>query len=212
MKYVKGWAVPDFDRQWEILLPEDGEYQGRNLNTAVAYCHRLRTVIDGGAHIGTWSRVFARMFDRVIAFEPSPDTVECLRENVTDHNVEIRHQALGKRPGFVTMTLDGFEGTPRQTNSGSRYAIKGGTVEQITVDSLGLTDLDLLKLDVEGAEVHALKGAKATLLRCKPVVLFENKYEWKRHGYTPNAPHRFLASLGARKLDKSGVDEIWGWK
>ena len=32
------------------------------------------------------------------------------------------------------------------------------------------------------------------------------------HGYTPNAPHRFLASLGARKLDKSGVDEVWGWR
>lgn len=212
MKQLRGWYVPDLDDQMKELLPEDGRYQGGHLDAAVAYCRRRRTVIDGGAHIGTWSRVFAGLFDRVISFEPSPDTFECLRLNVTAPNVELRNQAIGKKKGFVTMTLAGFEGTKRERNVGSRYAVDGGTVERINVDSLGLTDLDLLKLDIEGGEVHALLGARATLARCRPVVLFENKWEWRRHGYGQNAPHKILRDLGAVKLDQSGVDEIWGWK
>jgi FkbM family methyltransferase len=212
VKMVKGWAVPDFDDQWEGLIAEDGTYQYPNLIAAVSRCKRLRTVIDGGAHIGTWSRVFASFFDRVIAFEPSPDTFECLLENVKLGNVEILNQALGQKRGKVRMTLDGFEGTKREHNAGSRYCAKGGDIARVTVDSLELKDLDLLKLDIEGSEVHALKGAKHTLIRCRPVVLFENKFEWKRHGFKENAPHRFLRSLGAKKLDHVGVDEVWGWK
>jgi len=211
VKLVKGWYVPDFDQQFEHLITADGTYQYPNLIAAVSQCKQLRTVIDGGAHIGTWSRVFAAFFDRVIAFEPSPDTFACLQRNVTDANVELRNQAIGKTAGQVSMTLAGFEGTPRQTNSGSRYAVKGGDIERVRIDSLELQDLDLLKMDIEGGEVHALMGAKKTLERCRPVVLFESKNEWRRHGFSETAPHDFLASLGAVKLDHVGIDEIWGW-
>lgn len=211
MKLVNGWMLPDFDDQWEALIEPDGTYQLHNLIAAVSRCRQLRTVIDGGAHIGTWSRVFATLFDRVIAFEPSADTFACLRHNVMAKNVELRNQALGKTAGWVSMTLEGFEGTRRETNSGSRYAVKGGEVERVKVDSLDLNDLDLLKLDIEGGEVHALMGARKTLIRCQPVVLFESKNEWRRHGFSETAPHDFLASLGAVKLDHVGIDEIWGW-
>ena len=158
MKLVKGWYVPDFDQQFEHLITPEGTYQYPNLIAAVSHCKQLRTVIDGGAHIGTWSRVFAAFFDR-----------------------------------------------------GSRYAAKGGDVERISVDSLALQDLDLLKMDIEGSEVHALMGARKTLIRCQPIVLFESKNEWRRHGFSETAPHDFLASLGAVKLDHVGIDEIWGW-
>jgi FkbM family methyltransferase len=212
VKLVKGWALPDFDEFWKEILPDDGRYQYANLMAAVGQCRQRRTVIDGGAHIGTWSKVFAQQFDRVIAFEPSPDTYACLLHNVKAENVEFRNQAIGKKPGMVRMTLAGFEGTKRAGNSGSRYSVEGGDIERVTVDSLELDDLDLLKMDIEGGEVHALMGAKKTLARCRPVVLFENKWEWKRHGFGEFAPHELLTSLGAVKLDHVGIDEVWGWR
>ena len=212
MKLVKGLAMPAWDEFMVSIVPDDGRYQHENLEAAVARCARRRTVIDGGAHVGMWSRTFAGLFDRVIAFEPSPDTFACLRYNVRAENVELRNQALGAKPGKVHMTLAGFEGTLREKNSGARYVAKGGDIDRVTVDSLGLDDLDLLKMDIEGSEVEALRGARNTLLRCKPVVLFECKNEWVRRGFEKDAPQQFLESIGAEKFDRVGVDEIWGWR
>jgi FkbM family methyltransferase len=211
MKLVKGLAMPSFDEFMRTIVPDDGRYQHENLEAAVSYCNRRRTVIDGGAHVGMWSRTFAELFDRVIAFEPAPDTFACLKYNVTAGNVEFRNQALGAKPGKVHMTLKGFEGTKREHNSGARYVASGGNIDRVTVDSLNLDDLDLLKMDIEGSEVEALQGAVETLVRCRPVVLFESKNEWCRRGFPENAPHEILSSLGAVKFDKVGIDEIWGW-
>lgn len=213
MKIVKGWAMPDFDEQFERLIADDGTYQLSNLQKAVAYCRQKRTVIDGGAHVGTWSKVFAREFGRVMSFEPSPDTFVCLGENLSGvSNVELHHAAIGRKAGMARMTLEGFEGTKRETNSGSRYVTAGNEVEVVTIDSFGLTDLDLLKMDIEGSEVDALAGAAETLKRCRPVVIFEAKREWLRYGYHRDEPHRFLTSLGARKFCDAGIDEVWGWR
>ena len=212
MKFVHGWAIPSFDEHFETLISPEGRYQYENLKAAVSYCSRRRTVIDGGAHVGTWSKIFAKKFRRVLAFEPSPDTCECLRYNISSENVEIRNQALGKKAGMVSMVLDGFDGTLREKNAGSRYVVEGGRIERVSIDSLGLTDLDLLKLDIEGSEVDALHGAVRTLKRCRPVVIFEAKEEWVRRGYKARAPHEFLGRLGAVKFETVGIDEIWGWR
>lgn len=47
------------------------------------------------------------------------------------------------------------------------------TVEQKTIDSLGLERLDLVKIDVEGMELDVLEGAKATIRRCTPVMVID---------------------------------------
>jgi FkbM family methyltransferase len=211
MKLVKGLAMPSFDEFMQTIVPDDGRYQHENLEAAVSHCKQRRTVIDGGAHVGMWTRTFAGLFDRVIAFEPAPDTFACLKYNVDAANVEFRNQALGAKPGKVHMTLKGFEGTKRERNSGARYVAAGGEIQRVTVDSLELQDLDLLKMDIEGSEVEALQGAVNTLLRCRPVVLFESKNEWVRRGYPENAPHEILSALGAVKFENVGIDEIWGW-
>src|SRR4030095_13809625 len=48
-------------------------------------------------------------------------------------------------------------------------------VEMITIDSLGLDAVGLIKLDIQGSETIALRGAEETLRRCRPVVLIEEK-------------------------------------
>lgn len=212
MKMVNGWAFPDEDEFMVQEMAPDGTYQLSHLMGALAFCKKFDVVVDGGAHIGTWSKVLAKHFKHVIAFEPSPDTFECLMHNLVDvPNVTMLNNALGKRAGKVTMTLEGFQKAIDLKNTGARFTKEGGEIERITLDSLNLSCLDFLKLDIEGGEVDALLGARVTLLRHKPVVLFEDKGLWKRYGYIRDEPQRILTKLGARKITRLSMDEVWGW-
>lgn len=213
MKIIDTWAVPDADNYVMQKLHGDDCYQRKHLDRAMKYVKLHRLAIDGGAHIGTWTRQMCKWFDRVISFEPSSDTFKCLEHNIQDRgNVELRHQALGSVHGRVKMTLDGYDKAIRNGNTMAMFVTDGDEVERITIDSLGVTDLDFLKLDVEGSEPDALMGAIETLLRCKPVVLFEDKNHWFRYGYGRTAPGDFLTKLGASFLYVVGCDQIWGWQ
>ena len=215
MKIAKGWAFPDADDFMAQQLADDGTYQYHHLQAALAFVKKWDCAIDGGAHVGTWSLPMSLKFKRVLSFEPSPDTFECLSKNLKElhpaPNAELFDVALGSASGWVTMTLDGFERAIEIKNTGARFTIEGGQTRRIRIDGLQLQELDFLKLDIEGGEPDALKGARETLLRCKPVVLFEDKHHWSRYGYARRAPHEFLASLGAVHLAREQMDEIWGW-
>lgn len=214
MKFVRGWAYPDDDHFMSSHMPASGEYQGSHFHGAMAHVKRRKVAVDGGAHVGTWSKMLSERFEQVISFEPSADTHEALLHNLAQFgcgNVTVRHQALGAARGRVRMTLEGFDKAIQMGNTGARFVRPGDDVEQITLDSLQLETLDFLKLDVEGSELYAMQGARGTLVRCKPIVLFEDKNLWKRYNLPRSAPHDFLSSLGARRIERIGCDEIWGW-
>jgi FkbM family methyltransferase len=212
VKLVHGWFFPLEDEFMCSQLPPDGGYQRAHLDAALRHVKAWRVAIDGGAHVGTWARPMAKRFGEVLAFEPSPDTFECLAKNLHGiSNVTLFNAALGKEPGAVTMTLDGFERAVEIKNTGARFVKEGGTVPRLTIDSLELQALDFLKMDIEGGEVDALFGARETLRKFKPTVLFEDKWHWKRYGYNRRAPHDLLTSLGAVHLERVAMDEIWGW-
>jgi hypothetical protein len=60
-------------------------------------------------------------------------------------------------------------------------------IPMITIDSLGLDDIDLMQLDLEGFEYDALVGARETIERCKPVIIVES---------TSDNVDTFLAEFG----------------
>lgn len=190
----------------------DGTYQLSHLEAALAHVKKFRTAIDLGAHVGTWSKVMAGRFQRVIAVEPSPDTFEALTTNVRQFgltNVECRNVAVGAAVGTVTMTLDALN--EQRANTGARYTVPGGSIPVEMLDGWGITDLDFLKMDIEGSEPHALHGALETLRRWKPIVLFEDKRLWTRHfGLPKDTVARTLTSLGYHQIAKVSMDAIWG--
>ncbi len=211
MKYQHGWAYPDTDEFMAGELKADGSYQGSHLTAALQYVTDFTIAIDGGAHVGTWSKPLSQRFTQVIAVEPSADTYECLLANLAQFgvtNVRARQIAIGATAGFVAMALS--EKEVNRKNTGARYAVAGDEVPCETIDSWGLPSLGFLKLDVEGSEVAALEGASETLVRCRPIVLFEDKLLWKRYGLPRDAPHQVLTRLGYRHLVRTGCDEIWG--
>lgn len=213
MQFVYGWAFPDSDRFMVREIAADGTYQRSHVEAALRWVVDWSAALDGGAHVGTWSRLLSPRFGRVLAFEPALDTFVCLGRNMDAqgcHNVECLQRALGSAPGWVDMVMDSAE--TQRGNTGGRFAREAGNgaVERVTIDSLGLERLGFLKLDVEGAEVDALKGAAATLLRCEPIVLIENKGHERRYGYAKGEAVNWLLQMGYRRLEKVGRDEIFG--
>lgn len=211
MKDVHGWAFPDADDFMARELQADGSYQAAHLAQALTYVTDWSLAIDGGAHVGTWSHVLRTRFDQVIAVEPSADTFEALITNQGRHgwaNVTCRHLALGAGRGTVSMVLDGRGAELR--NTGSRHVGPGTEVRVEAIDAWAVPSLGFLKLDVEGSEVFALMGARATVLRCRPIVLFEDKNLWRQYQLPRQAPHQFLTTLKYRPLGRIGCDEIWG--
>jgi len=211
VKYQHGFAFPDADEFMLAHLGPDGRYQASHLDAALAFVTDFSIAVDGGAHVGTWSRTLSTRFARVIAVEPSPDTFEALTENLRAFgcaNVETKAIALGASHGSVQMILDG-KGAAMH-NTGARYVMPRGPIRMEPIDAWNLPSLGFLKLDVEGSEPAALVGARATLLRCRPIVLFENKGFWKRYGLARDTPQRFLESCGYHERQRMSMDVIWG--
>lgn len=214
MKVVRGLAFPDADEFMVGQVQFDGTYQIENLTEALRHVRRFDCAIDGGAHVGTWSKVMSGRFERVIAVEPSADTFEALSWNLLQAgctNVDLRQVALGDRAGTVDMQLDAEQA--RRANTGARFAQPGGAIPVETIDNWNLPSVGLLKLDVEGSEYVALRGAKDTLRRCKPIIIFENKWLWTKHfGLPKDAVAKFLTAQGYRLVASVSRDQIWGPK
>lgn len=215
MKFTKtGIAFPDADEYLFNSLPPNGVWQQNALDAGLMYAKRFRTAIDGGAHVGTWSRELALRFNKIIAFEPAKDTYECLLVNTRMLSVDCRNQALGATPGMVTIQRDLRD--MQRKHTGARYCVDSDgldptAVERVTIDSLNLDYLDFLKLDLEGGEPDALVGALKTLQRCKPVIVFERGKFNKRYGYGKKASEKILQDIGAKPLADLGLNLVWGW-
>src|SRR3990167_7138594 len=88
-----------------------------------------------------------------------------------------------------------------------RVCIKeGGIYPTLTIDALGLPVCDLIYLDVEGCEFDALWGAWATILRCKPIIVFEVT----RKLDSENATESYMTKYGYHKLGSIGRDWVMG--
>lgn len=140
------------------------------------------TVVDCGAHIGSFALMAARRAGpsgRVIAFEPGPGTLELLRENIA-LNAPLRltlvPAALGEADGETTLYLgEGAEGNPAADTVFETAGRRAVTVPRRRLDAVlaeaGVTAVDHLKIDVEGAELQVLAGGTSVLPRTRRIVM-----------------------------------------
>jgi FkbM family methyltransferase len=142
--------------------------------------HR-RLMIDAGANAGRWAIPASRFYDKIMAFEPLPQTAGLLRRNLKlNHimNVEVIEKALADKIGEATFYL--YAGHEMNSllpehisfSRDQERAFGKTVVETTTIDSFDVSP-DLIKIDVEGAEREVLKGAEKTIRRCHPVLLIE---------------------------------------
>ncbi|MGC5054902.1 FkbM family methyltransferase [Micromonospora sp. DT48] len=129
------------------------------------------TAVDVGAWYGPWTARLLRRADRVVAVEPTTALAGQLRVAFPD--VEVIEAAVSDHEGTATLYLP--EGGAIVGTSSLEDAAQGPavSVRRITLDSLDLTDVRFIKLDIEGHELPALRGAEQTVRRDRPVLLIE---------------------------------------
>jgi len=137
--------------------------------------------IDVGAHIGKYTIMMCKRLDnqsKVIALEPDPDNYKVLLRNILLNDCkDITPLNVGLWKEKDKLNLYGFG----NKNTGGRSVVVSTSdfkviIEVDTLDNvlkkLGVKKVDLIKIDVEGAEVEVLEGAKETLKQ-KPKIIFE---------------------------------------
>jgi FkbM family methyltransferase len=163
-----------------------------------------RGAIDVGAHIGTWTLPLAKRFQFVDAFEPVGSIYRCLYKNVGHlTNVKLHSVAAGSHRDTGSMMNLG-------DNSGCGFVVPGQDFLVALIDDFDFTDIDLIKLDVEGYEGHALAGARRLLDRCKPAVFFEDNGVGRiHHGEKWIDPKAILSDFGYRRKARIEKNELW---
>jgi FkbM family methyltransferase len=140
--------------------------------------------VDVGANIGALSLTGSRIVGetgRVFSVEAHPQTVTYLRGNIelnNAKNVTVIHAAAGDHKGTVNFSSGRSDDQNRVTETGISVPLR-------TLDSLlpGIS-VRLLKIDVEGFELFALRGA-ARILQCTDIVYFESwEAHFRKYGYS----------------------------
>lgn len=134
-------------------------------------------IVDVGANIGTFSAavLWHRRDAKVIAIEPSPDNLEYLEHNlvgIRGENVLVMKVAAGLSRGLTR--IGGAYSDSYRTGLDS-----GVLVNVIPLSEVLQGPADLLKIDVEGAELDALKGAAEGLSNVKRVAIEYHDYPGK---------------------------------
>jgi FkbM family methyltransferase len=128
-------------------------------------------VIDGGGCWGDTALYFARDAARVFSFECIPENIEILQKNLQlnaelANRSEVIPRALSGRSGErLRFKINGPGSTSSQDGSG--VEVETESIDHF-VESRALQQVSLIKMDIEGAETEALKGAEQTIRRFRP--------------------------------------------
>jgi FkbM family methyltransferase len=150
------------------------------------FCHQLvkpgNVVFDVGANQGIYACAFAALVGssgRVVAFEPQDYAITALRNNVRLNKfdqITVQQAAVSDREGSAVLDVShGAVSASIVRDFGGRN--DAATVPTVTLaavaERLGIDKIDVIKMDIEGAELLALKGGEALLKQYKPTVVLE---------------------------------------
>jgi FkbM family methyltransferase len=138
--------------------------------------HAGDVVLDCGANVGVFTRTALEAgAGLVVAIEPAPENIECLRRNfepeIAQGKVRIYPKGVWDKPEVLTFNVDP-KNSARDSFVGAKDAplhiqVPVTTIDQLA-EELGLSQVDFIKMDIEGAETKALAGARRTIARFKP--------------------------------------------
>jgi len=160
---------PDAHEQelWPILdrlLPEGGVF------------------LDVGAHVGHWSLRLASKASKVIAVEANPVTASTLRRNIALNdvpNVKVVEMAAWDESTMLTLDdpYNQIAGGSTRTVPGEDGTVEAGRLDENVAIRVCLEQdwgrLDLVKIDVEGADIHVLDGMARLVAKFKPTLFIE---------------------------------------
>lgn len=158
------------------------------------------TLLDIGAHVGHYTLRAAKRGYRVVAVEANPDTAGRLLANVVLNNMDNGVRII-PHPAWDVYESMGWDGMGVERNGSGRVAPDpGGRLWPVILDDVLGTEarIDAVKIDTEGAELHVLRGLRATLKRCRPPMFIED-HEFTG-AYTTAELLELVAELGYERV------------
>lgn len=135
-------------------------------------------VLDCGANVGTFARLaFKDGAEKVVAIEPAPENIEALRRafptEIADGRLVLYPKGVWHEDAELTMNVDPGNSAAdsfvmkQKDATASTVKLPLTTIDKLVAE-LKLERVDFIKMDIEGAETNAIRGARATIGKYKP--------------------------------------------
>ncbi|WP_294537471.1 FkbM family methyltransferase [uncultured Rhodoblastus sp.] len=215
------------------FVKRDGSWDQHILPWIKAGAERGLLALDAGAHVGTLACAMATCFSTVHAFEANARTFGFLSANailrppgtIFPHNVALySHEttlslaAPEKQEVAIDTQVDLQIAFDRVENTGGLTFLVDGSnvssIQAVPLDSFGFKDVGFIKIDCQGSDGRVLLGAKETIRRCRPIVVFE----WEAllaepHGVSFEAVEALFSELGyelrvAKEHNEKQIDYV----
>ena len=225
----KGSRIVREDGQYTLWTTPDGEYwiptktgpifydlgeQRRNIyGTNI---HAGDIVLDAGANVGVFTRkALGAGASKVIAIEPGPENVECLRRTfateIADGRVVVYPKGIWDKDDVLKLNVDPADSAKdsfvRNIDNAQFTLVPLTTVDKM-VEELGLPRVDFIKMDIEGAEPRAVKGSKGTIARFQPRMALCIYHVKGDEVTVPQLVHDAYAGYKVRKTCLCAYDKI----
>ena len=165
------------------------------------------TIVDAGAHIGLASLKFASLYPeaQIVALEIDPTNVSLLRRNTAPYpRINVLHKALWRAAGHVKIENpedDAWAFRAREVQSSDPAAIEATGIAQLLGD-LGVDRIDLLKLDIEGAEIEVFTNGQEDWIDRVGIIVVE-----LHDRFRPGCEQAVRSAIGRRSLAEAQVGE-----
>lgn len=206
---------------------ETGLWEPESMKSVAEHLSPNATFVDIGAHIGYYSVKAIGLVGpggHIISVEPNPQTLPKLRGNVEaseGRNVRVWPVACAASESTLQLYAapgnNTGESSLSKTNASQEgaatvaYSVRAMPLDAIVKESK-LDRVDVIKIDVEGAEFEVLKGASHTLDEFRPVLVIEIEPEQlKSMGTSAEEVKQFLASHGyrsSRRVDHANFEFV----
>jgi FkbM family methyltransferase len=200
-----------------LLHLREGSFEFREQAFLWSFLRPFDTFLDVGAHCGIFARIASNIISqdgRIFALEPNPDVLRFLQANVPAPAVSIRSLAITDSNGKAPLWKGGASESALSSLAyhlpvEDHSLVQTSTLDQFISDEQ-LEQVALVKLDVEGSEMMALKGARSSLARKSILALLVEFTEdnIQKSGYSAVELANELISFGyhAHKLGHDKVE------
>ncbi|MEM9953554.1 MAG: FkbM family methyltransferase [Chloroflexota bacterium] len=201
LEQIQGFRTMSDDPFWFRLELLTGRHEPETASQLKQLIQPNMTVLDIGAHVGYYTRMASNLVGdkgRVIAFEPNPTNHAMLKHNVGDRkNVTLMQVALAEAEGtaelydYLMMSASGslhYDETLREVQLSTtsrdvdfaprlednfeprKYTVRTAPVDDL-MRELNITQIDVVKMDIEGAEMGALRGMREIIIQSPNLAL-----------------------------------------
>lgn len=162
-----------------------GYYEKAELTVYKALLRKASMIVDVGGNIGLYTVIGARYMNpmgRIVTFEPVPSNVDHLKINISLNSVEkkvtVEPLAIGENDGMIDLFISEKSlGNHSASSDNAGKNSKKISINKTSIDNYyrknNIENLDILKIDIEGYDYFALKGALKTINKYKPTLFIE---------------------------------------